>query len=185
MKITISGTPGSGKSVVGKYLSKKLKLKYYGVGELFREYAAKMKLNMIEMDKFLERNKKLDKKINESITKKLNHKNNFVLDSRIGFLFVKNAVHVFLDADLDLRAKRIFKNKRKLENYKKVGDVKKEINKRLRLERKMFKEIYSVDFTDLRHYDLVINTTGMNVKIISNIISKYLERNNIKWYMTL
>jgi len=40
MRITISGTPGSGKTVVGKYLSKKLNLKYYGIGELMREFAS-------------------------------------------------------------------------------------------------------------------------------------------------
>jgi len=179
MKITISGTPGSGKSVVSRYIAKKLRLKYYGVGELFREYAKKKKLNLIELDKFLEKNKKIDKKFNESIIKRLDNKDNFVLDSRIGFLFIKNAVHVFLDADLNLRAKRIFKDKRKLENYRKAEDVKKEIDKRLRLERKIFKEIYNVDFTDLRHYDLIINTTGMNVKIISDIILRYLNKNDI------
>src|SRR3989344_7352731 len=121
MKITISGTPGSGKTVVGKYLAKNLHLRYYGIGELMREFALKHKIDLIELDKLLEKNKKLDKKFNEHI-KNLNNKNNFVVDSRIGFLFIKNAVNVFLDADLELRAKRIFKDKRKLEDYKTVGD---------------------------------------------------------------
>jgi len=179
MKITISGTPGSGKSVVGRYLSKKLNLKYYGIGELMREFASKHKLDLISLDKLLEKNKKLDKKFNEHI-KRLDNKNNFVIDSRIGFLFIRNAVNIFLDADLDLRAKRIFKDKRKLESYKTIKDVKKGISKRLMLERKRFKKLYNVDFTDLKNYDLVINTTGMNVMIISNIILKYLNKNGIK-----
>lgn len=179
MKITISGTPGSGKTVVGKYLSKKLKLKYYGVGELMRDFAKKNNLNLIQMNKFLEKDKKLDKNFNESI-KKLNKRDNFILDSRIGFLFVKKCVNIFLDADLNIRAGRIFKDRRKLENYKKVEDVKKEIKKRFLSERKRFKKLYKIDFANLKNYNLIINTNGMNVKIISNIILKYLERNNIE-----
>ena len=72
------------------------------------------------------KNKKLDKKFNEHI-KRLNNKENIVIDSRIGFLFIKKGIHLFLDADLDLRAKRIFKDKRKLENFKTVNEVKKEM----------------------------------------------------------
>ncbi|MBS3143504.1 cytidylate kinase family protein [Candidatus Woesearchaeota archaeon] len=178
MKITISGTPGSGKSVVGKYISKKLRLKYYGVGELMRKFAKKNKIDLIELSELLNKNNKLDKNFNEDI-KKFNRKDNFVLDSRLGFLFITKGIHLFLDADLDLRAKRIFKDKRKLENFKTIDGVKKEIRERLLMERQRFKKLYNVDFTDLRHYDLVIDTTGMNVNIISNIILKYLKNNKI------
>ena len=179
MRITISGTPGSGKTVVGKYLSKKLNLKYYGIGELMREFASRHNLDLISLDKLLERNKKLDKKFNEYI-KKLNNEDKFIVDSRIGFFFIKNAVNIFLDADLNLRAKRIFNDKRKLENFKKMEDVRKEIDNRLMLERKRFKKLYNVDFTNLNNYDLIINTTGMNVKIISSIIQRYLSKTGAK-----
>jgi len=178
MRITISGTPGSGKSVVSKYLSKKLKLKYYTIGELMRDFAKKKKLDLIELGNLMESNKKLDKKFNESI-KKLNKKDNFILDSRLGFFFIKKGIHIFLDADLDLRAKRIFKDKRKLENFKTIRDVKDEINKRFLSERRRFKKLYNLDFTNLKHYNLVINTTRMDVGVIYKIILKYLKKNDI------
>ena len=111
MKITISGTPGSGKSVVSKYISNKFSLKYYGIGELMRTFAKKKKIDLIELDKLLEKNEKLDKKFNEYI-KKLNKEKNFIVDSRLGFLFIKKGIHIFLDADINVRAKRIFKDKR-------------------------------------------------------------------------
>ena len=103
MKITISGTPGSGKTVVGKYLSKILKLDYYGIGELMRNFADENKLDLNQLIRLLEKNKELDKSFNESI-KDLNNKNNFILDSRIGFLFICKSINIFLDADLNLRA---------------------------------------------------------------------------------
>tara|TARA_Y100000034_G_C6791147_1_gene354231 strand:+ start:256 stop:780 length:525 start_codon:yes stop_codon:yes gene_type:complete len=174
MRITISGTPGSGKSVASKYLSKKLKFKHYGIGDLMRDFAKKKKLGLIELSKMLEKDSTLDKKFNEDI-KRLNKENNFILDSRLGFFFIKKGIHIFLDADFGVRAERIFKDKRKLESFKKVDDVKKEIKKRLSLERNRFRKLYKVDFTDLSHYDLVIDTTGMNAKLISEIILKYLK----------
>lgn len=175
MRITISGTPGSGKSVVSRYLSKKLSLKHYGIGEMMRNFAKKKKLGLIEFSRLLERDSRLDKKFNESI-KKLNEEDNFVLDSRLGFLFIREGVHIFLDANFGLRAKRIFNDHRKLEYFKKVDDIKKEIRKRLTLERDRFKKLYKVDFTNLKHYNLVIDTTGMNVRLISEIILKYLRK---------
>ena len=178
MKITISGTPGSGKSVVAKYICKQLNLKYYGVGELMRDFAKRKGLNLIEMSNLLKKDKRLDKYFNENI-KKMNYEDNFVLDSRLGFLFIKKGIHIFLDADLDLRAERIFNDKRKLEMFKKVEEVRDEIKNRLFLEKERFKKLYRVDFTNLKYYNLVINTTGMNVQLISKIILEYLEKNDI------
>tara|TARA_Y100000034_G_scaffold131779_1_gene193288 strand:- start:604 stop:1140 length:537 start_codon:yes stop_codon:yes gene_type:complete len=178
MRITISGTPGSGKSVVCRFLCKKLNLEYYGSGELIRNFAKRKKLNLIELSNFLEKNKNIDKNFNEDI-KKFNTKNNFILDSRLGFLFIKKGINIFLDADLNLRSKRIFKDKRKLESFKDVEEVKNQIKNRLSLERERFKKLYDVDFTNLKHYDLVIDTTGMNVKLISRIILEYLKKNDI------
>ena len=178
MKITISGTPGSGKTVIGKYLAKKLHFKYYGMGELMRDFAEHHKLNLIELGELLKKNKKLDKKFNEHI-KKLNNKKNIIIDSRIGFLFIKKGIHLFLDADLNLRARRIFKDKRKLENFKTVDEVKKEITKRLSLERERFRKLYKVDFTNKKNYDIVIDTTGLNAKIVSKKVLDYLKKNDI------
>lgn len=175
MRITISGTPGSGKSVVGKFLSKKLNLKYYGSGELIRTFAKRKKLNLIELNNLLKKNKNLDKNFNENI-KRFNLIDDFILDSRLGFLFIKGGIHIFLDADLNLRAKRIFKDKRKLENFEKIDEVKNEIKNRLFLEKERFKKLYDIDFTNLNHYDLVIDTTNMNVKLISKIILKHLRK---------
>jgi cytidylate kinase len=178
MKITISGTAGSGKSTASKMLAKKLNLNYYGIGEIARKTANEKKMSLIEFTKYLESHKSYNKKFNESI-KKLNNKNNFVLDSRIGVLFIKNSVNIFLDADLNERARRIFKDKRKLENFKTVDDVKKEIKKRNSLEKKMIYNLYKFDFMDMKHYDLIINTTGMVVKDICNIINRFLKKRKL------
>jgi len=175
MKITISGTAGSGKSTTSRMLAKQLGLKYYGVGEIARQTADARGMSLINFTKYLESHKSYNKKFNESINK-LNGEDKFVLDSRIGFFLIKDSVNIFLDADLDVRAERIFNDKRKLESFKTMEDVKKEIRKRNNLEKKMIYEMYKIDFTDVGHYDLVINTDGMIVGDICRIIKKYLKK---------
>lgn len=178
MRITVSGTPGSGKSAVSKYLSIKLSIKYFCIGDLMRDFARKKGINLLQLDDLLRKDENLDRKFNEHI-KSLNKTDKFILDSRLGFLFINKGMHIFLDADIDVRAKRIFNANRTLEKFRDAEEVKSEINKRLRLEVSRFRKLYKVDFTDLKHYDLVIDTTNMNVKIISDIILKYIKKNDI------
>ena len=46
MIITISGKPGSGKSTVAKEAAKKLKLKYYCIGDFQRKIARKKSISL-------------------------------------------------------------------------------------------------------------------------------------------
>ena len=67
MKITISGTPGSGKSTIGKLVSKKLKLKYYDVGNMRRKMAKDMGLTIQEFNKLGEKKSFTDKEVDNKI----------------------------------------------------------------------------------------------------------------------
>ena len=49
MIVTISGTPGSGKSTVGKLIAKKLGLKHYSIGNLMRSMAKEKGLTLGEL----------------------------------------------------------------------------------------------------------------------------------------
>ena len=175
MRITVSGTPGSGKTSASKMLARELNLRYYGLGEMIRKTAVKKGVSLIKFTEYLETHKLYNKKFNDSI-KKLNSEDNFVLDSRIGVLLIKDSVNIFLDSDPGIRAERIFRDKRKLESFETIGDVKKEILKRLEIEKKMIYELYKFDFTDPKHYDIAIDTTGMNVRKIYNIAKRYLRK---------
>ena len=54
--ITISGTPGSGKSTVAKILEKKLGIKYIYSGLIFRQLAEEHNMELEKFGKYCEQN---------------------------------------------------------------------------------------------------------------------------------
>ena len=102
--ITISGTPGSGKSTVAKLLEKKLGTKYIYSGKLFREMAKKHNMSLGEFGKYCEKNKEVDAELDK---KQINilRKGDVILEGRLaGWHAYKNKIPAFkvlLDTDLD------------------------------------------------------------------------------------
>jgi cytidylate kinase len=63
--ITISGTPGSGKSTVAILLEKKLGIKYVYSGMIFRDLAKKHKMSLEDFGRFCEKNPSVDKELDD------------------------------------------------------------------------------------------------------------------------
>src|SRR3990167_7838739 len=105
MIISISGTPGSGKTTVAKMVAKKIGFNFYSLGELVGREALKLGLKtqeFYEKDKFKVEGKmiSLDKyldKLQEDLGGK---KDNFVIDSRLGFHFIPNSIKIFIYVDI-------------------------------------------------------------------------------------
>jgi len=173
--ITISGTPGSGKSTVAKLLEKKLGLEYIYSGKLFREMAKKYNMSLEEFGKYCEKNKEIDNKLDEKQIDLLK-KGNIILEGRLaGWLAYKNKIPAFkvlLNTDLDTRAKRIVK--REGENIEKR---KKEILERERSEKTRYKKYYDIDLDNTSIYDLVIDTGDKKPeKIVDIILNEMKEK---------
>jgi len=175
MKITISGLPGSGKTTVTKLLAKKLKLKHYSIGNLMRKIAKKKNINELELNKIAEKQKDIDKKLDD-FQKKLANKDNFVLDSRIGFYFIPDSIKIFLKVNLKQGAKRIFKDKRKEESYKTIKQTLKAIKRRMKSETIRYKKHYGIkNFRSKKNYDLVIDTTNLKPDEVVNKIIRFIK----------
>src|SRR3989338_5108791 len=96
MKLTIAGTPGSGKSSVARIIAKKLRLKHYSVGDFMRLIARKRKITLLKLMKQAETDKgKIDNEL-DAFQIKLRAADNFVIDSRLGFHFIPDSFKVFL-----------------------------------------------------------------------------------------
>ena len=67
--ITISGTPGSGKSTIAQLLHERLKLRYVYSGLIFREIAEKYKMTLEEFGKYCENNSDIDKELDDTLKK--------------------------------------------------------------------------------------------------------------------
>ncbi len=177
MKITISGDVGSGKSSVSRLLAKKYKLKHYSAGGFTRKLAEKKGITVLELSKLAEKNKEIDKIIDES-SKKLENKNNFILDARMGFYFLPKTIKIFLKTKPEIAAKRIYDQDRAKERYKTLKDALNAVKRRSFSERKRYEKYYHVDHTNKKHYDLILDTSNMTIGETLKRIVKYISKHN-------
>jgi predicted cytidylate kinase len=172
MIITISGTPGSGKSTVAKKLKEKLGFEYIYSGEIFRELANEHKMSLEEFGKYCEENSEIDKELDKKQVEILKTKDDIILEGRLsGWLSYKNNISsfkIFLDADIEVRTKRIIKR----ENGS-FEERKREIVKREKSEKTRYNTYYGIDLDDISIYDLVLNSENKTAdEIVDIIISK-------------
>lgn len=168
MIITISGTPGSGKSTVARTIARELNLKHYSAGDFMREMAESRGISLMELTKQAGIDTSIDKEIDER-TRHLALKDNFIIDSRLAFHFIPKAVKIFLKVDPKVAAERTWKDisaqkrhtEQQLKSEKEVYDA---IVKRQQSEIKRFKEYYGVDFLDLNNYDFILDTTHLTIE---------------------
>jgi len=172
--ITISGSPGSGKTTVAKLLAEKLGLKYVYSGKIFREMADKHKMSLEEFGEYCEKHEEVDKQLDDYQLELLK-KGNVIAEGRIaGWLAYRNnipSIKVLLDADLETRSKRI--------TIREKGDVekrKKEILTREKSESTRYKKYYNIDVEDNSIYDLVIDTTLKTPAEIVDLIIEKIEQ---------
>lgn len=167
MIITISGSPGSGKSTVAKAVAKKLNLKHFSAGDFMREMASERGISLAELTSLSEKDVSIDREIDER-TKSLIGQDNFVIDSRLAFHFLPEAVKIFLKVDPKIAAKRIWKDvegkKRTAEEFASEDAVLKGILERQASEVMRYKEYYNIDFLDENNYDFVLDTSNLNIE---------------------
>lgn len=182
-KITLSGHLGSGKTVVGKILSKKYRLKYYSTGAIQREIAVRKGITTLALNRLAESNREIDDTI-DNFSRELNHKKeNFILDSRLAWYFIDKAFKVFLKVDKEEAARRIMRDtSRKSEKYQNLEEAIRSIQARRQSEQDRFFRLYGVKLYDKNNYHLVIDTTHQKpeeiVKIITQYWSKFLSGEN-------
>ena len=172
--ITISGTPGSGKSTVAELLKQKLKIEYINTGMIFRTLAKKHNMSLKEFGTHCEKNPDYDKELDEQQLKIL-QKGDIILEGRLaGWIAYKNKIKsnkIMINADINTRAERIVKREKgELETRKK------EIKKREKSEELRYKNYYNIDLKDESIYDLVIDSSNKKPEEITDIIIKKINK---------
>lgn len=173
MKISVSGVVGSGKSSVSKLLAKRLGFEYFSIGKIMRMMAKKRGISLMELSKLSESDDSVDKELDEIQIEIGKTRDNFVIDSRLGFHFIPDSVKVFLDVSIDEAAKRVFYDKRRDEKYKSLEEAKKSVVERINSERKRYLNYYGIKFEDKENFDIVVDTSK---KSINEVASEILEK---------
>jgi len=87
----------------------------------------------------------------------------FIAEGRTSWHFIPHSIKVFLDADPDVAATRIFhvpKSEREDERiYASAEDLKRALAKRTQQDQNRYRKYYDIDYLDRSNYDLVIDTT--------------------------
>ena len=176
--ITIAGIPGSGKSTTAAGVARALGYEHFSSGDLFRKMAAERGLSIEELNLLAEKQREIDHGVDELLLKIGKEKNDLVIDSRLAFHWVPGSFKVFLRLDLHIAAQRILKN---IQEERRVSQVASSLDqvflntlKRTESEKKRFRDLYDIDFTDTKNYDLVIDT-GVNDlrKVIEIVVHTY------------
>ncbi|MEA3452432.1 MAG: cytidylate kinase family protein [Bacteroidota bacterium] len=159
-KITLSGLAGSGKTTIGKLLAEKLSYKFISLGNFARKIAKeKYNMNINEFQNYCSKHPEIDYEIDNEFKKYCNETNKIIIDYRLGFHFIDNALNVFLKVSEGEAAKRLFRAKRSSEfGIQNEDDIKQTMNKRNIKMKERFIKIYNVDFTELSNYDTIIDT---------------------------
>ncbi len=172
--ITISGTPGSGKSTVAKILEKRLGLNYIYSGMIFRQLAEEHNMKLEEFGKYCEQNSEIDKKLDDRQLEILK-KGDIILEGRLaGWIAHKNkipALKVSIDTDIETRASRIVNREKGSVEFRK-----KEIIERERSEAIRYKNYYNIDLKDRSIYDIVIDSKDKTPNEIAELIIKKINR---------
>jgi CMP/dCMP kinase len=177
MRITISGTPGSGKSTVGKLLAKKLGLKFYSVGDLRGKMAMDMGLTIDELNKRGENDFSTDKIADEYQKELGRNEDNFIIDSRLGFHFIPGSIKIFLFCAPEIAAQRIFLEPRIDEKeYTTIDEVKDALKKRIESDRKRYIKYYNLDPFKKELYDIYIDTSALKPEEVAERILRNINK---------
>ncbi|MDR1880113.1 MAG: cytidylate kinase family protein [Tannerellaceae bacterium] len=168
--ISITGDLGSGKSTVAAILCKRLNYDYIYTGAIQRKIAARYNMTTKELNQYSERHPEIDEEI-DSTFKSLNTMSDLIVDSRLAWFFIPDSFKVFLKTDIAVAGERITKDReRKNEKYVSTDDAIRNIIERKNSENKRYKELYGADCTDMRHFNLIIDTSFLSPESVAEKI---------------
>ncbi len=159
-RITITGDPGSGKTSFARNVSARIGYELITTGNMFRELARQKGISVTALNELAETQEELDREVDDYIKSLNKKKEHLVLDSRMAWHFLANALKIRLAVDPDVAAERIFRDtERGVEEKMGQQDAIKEVERRKKSEIHRYQALYHVDISDDSNFDLVINTS--------------------------
>ena len=183
MIITISGTPGSGKSTVAKMIATKLGFKHYSTGDFMRQMAKERGISLEELGELAKIDTLIDKTLDDRQIQLGKDEDNFVIDARLGFHFIPDSIKIYVNVKTEVGAQRILgdikANLRHEEQAKDIQDMVDKIESRKKSEIDRYTKYYNVNIHDLQNYDLVVDSSYFTAEQIADKVIGFVSSKSL------
>lgn len=166
MILSISGMPGSGKTTAGKIVAQKLEVPFYSTGGLFRTLAQKRGISLNELMRLGEEDKSIHTTIDQYQEQLGREQSHFVIEGRLSWYFIPHSFKVLLLCNTHEAARRIYEAKLASQKeradekvYKTIEEAEQSLVERNASDILGYRRHYGIDYSDPKHFDLVIDTT--------------------------
>ena len=176
MNISFAGLHGTGKSTIAKNVAQHFDMTFYSTGMAFRELAKLKKMNLEEFSHFAEDNFEIDRLLDGKIRLLAEKGNFYVFDGQLPAFMLGDltSYRILLICDNDVRLARMASR----DNIS-LKESKQETTAREKSEQERFIQLYNIDILDpatiLKNFDLIINTTKLNIEEISKMCILAIE----------
>jgi predicted cytidylate kinase len=175
--VAISGDIASGKSTVSRAVAEALGLPWMSTGDLQRKVAEERGITTLELNRQAETDRSVDDAIDDRLRDIARDDASLVIDSRLAWHFVPQAVKVHLVVDLSVAADRALGRGRvAAEEYQTHDEAVEGVRDRVRSERLRFTKLYDVDIGRLRNYDVVVDTSAATSDAIVEHVLDFVAR---------
>jgi len=173
MFVTVSGPPGSGKSTTASALAEHFGLEHTSGGDIFRGLAEEKGISLAELNTRAETDPAIDRDLDRRLNEIATDAEDLVLESRLaGWLAGEHAdFRIWLDAPVDVRARRIAEREDKAVDVAREETVEREAS-----EAQRYREYYDIDVGDLSIYDLTVNTARWSEADVPALLASAIER---------
>ncbi len=169
MIVSISGPPGSGKTTLAEAISEKFGLEPVLTGQMFREMAEEKGMGLAEFGRYAESHPEVDIELDNLVIEEIRHGmkegRNMLLEGRLaGFMLHRAGIpsfKIYVTASPEVRAERIQKRE-----GGSVGEIMGRMGEREVCERERYLSAYSFDMDDMSIYDLIIDSSDMDVDTV-------------------
>lgn len=176
MLITLGGKAGSGKGTISKLLAERLRYKIISIGNLKRQLAAEMGLNILEFNLLgdkPENQREFDLKY-EEYQRNLSLNDPILLESRLGFLCQPRAFKVFLDVSDEVASKRILGDNRSTDSFNSLHEAFEATKQRNLKDQERYLRLYNINLRDPQHYDCCIDTSHLTPnQVVEQILNRF------------
>ena len=160
-RITVTGDPGSGKSTFARAVAARLGYRLITTGNIFRALAAERGISVNALNELAETQAEIDRQVDDYLVSLNETAEDLVLDSRMGWHFVRDCLKIRLTVEPEVAADRIFRDTggEMRETFADFGTAVREVEQRKRSEVHRYRTLYGVDISDPANFDLVIDTS--------------------------